>query len=193
MSPSSSGPPTPSHSATHLVPGNTESNTTGTSPMSPKPNQSKSSSNPYLPMPLTSGGLATSIPASALPGARLSGRLLGVVSLTDILNLQARASGLSPANPSDSRSHRRRSSSCSTTNTNLRWSGEMGRELFSRHWIFLFFFVFSCFASQILHDKAMISLTVKVARESTRLHIRDKIIQNVGKAVVWSSQTMQSG
>ncbi|KAJ5157373.1 Protein sds23 [Penicillium canariense] len=72
--------------------------------------------------------LAPSIPASALPGARLSGRLVGVVSLTDVLNLHARASGLSPADPAESR-RRRRSSSSSMS---VRRSGEIGRELFSR-------------------------------------------------------------
>lgn len=72
--------------------------------------------------------MVPSIPASALPGARLSGRLVGVVSLTDILNLQARASGLSPADPAESRSRRRRSSSSSVS---VRRSGEIGRELFS--------------------------------------------------------------
>lgn len=145
LSPSSSGPPTPSHSATHLVPTNVAgSSTTGSPPKSPPATQSNVSTNPisdpYLPMPLlasisggTGGGLshtlAPSIPASALPGARLSGRLLGVVSLTDILNLQARASGLSPADPAESRNHRRRSSSSSMS---VRWSGDIGRELFSR-------------------------------------------------------------
>ncbi|OKO93826.1 Protein sds23 [Penicillium subrubescens] len=82
--------------------------------------------------PVASSGvtpsLASSIPASALPGARLSGRLVGVVSLTDILNLHARASGLSPADPAESR-RRRRSSSSSMS---VRRSGEIGRELFSR-------------------------------------------------------------
>ena len=72
--------------------------------------------------------LTPSIPASALPGARLSGRLVGVVSLTDILNLYARASGLSPADPAETR-RRRRSSSSSMS---VRRSGEIGRELFSR-------------------------------------------------------------
>ena len=147
LSPSSSGPPTPSHSATHLVPTNAAgSSTTGSPPKSPPATQSNVStspgSDPYLPMPLlaslsggsTGGGglphtLTPSIPASALPGARLSGRLLGVVSLTDILNLQARASGLSPADPAESRNHRRRSSSSSMS---VRWSGDIGRELFSR-------------------------------------------------------------
>jgi hypothetical protein len=45
----------------------------------------------------------------------LSGRLSGVVSLTDILNLFARASGLNPHDPSELRQLRRRSSSASNT------------------------------------------------------------------------------
>ena len=144
LSPSSSGPSTPSHSATHLVLTSTGSNPAASPPMSPSASQlnlsSNSSTNPYLPMPIlasypvtSSGGLplslAPSIPASALPGVRLSGRLLGAVSLTDILNLQARASGLSPADPAEHRNSRRRSSSSSV---GVRRSGEIGRELFSR-------------------------------------------------------------
>jgi CBS domain-containing protein len=53
------------------------------------------------------------ISASALPGARISGRLTGVVSLTDVLNLFARQSGLNPLSPTEQRSRRRRSSSSS--------------------------------------------------------------------------------
>ncbi|XRM41776.1 cell separation during budding [Aspergillus tubingensis] len=115
LSPSSSGPPTPSHSSVHipLV-------TNSSPPPSPAVNNSNAAPAAYLSAP--------SIPASALPGARLSGRLVGVVSLTDILNLHARASGLSPADPAESRSRRRRSSSSSV---GVRRSGEIGRELFS--------------------------------------------------------------
>lgn len=140
LSPSSSGPPTPSHSATHLVPANSGSNSATSPPISPSASQSNLPSDSNLPipvltsLPVTSGGglppsLVPSIPASALPGARLSGRLLGVVSLTDILNVQARASGLSPADPTEHRNRRRRSSSSSV---GVRRSGEIGRELFSR-------------------------------------------------------------
>lgn len=53
------------------------------------------------------------VSAAALPGARISGRLTGVVSLTDILNLFARQSGLHPLSPNDQRARRRRSSSSS--------------------------------------------------------------------------------
>ncbi|KAK8186482.1 hypothetical protein BC567DRAFT_270301 [Phyllosticta citribraziliensis] len=54
-----------------------------------------------------------SISAAALPGASLSGHLTGVISLTDVLNLYARASGLSPHDPNETRRARRRSSSVS--------------------------------------------------------------------------------
>ena len=156
LSPSSSGPPTPSHSSAHIpLAASTSSATTGSNtalspPPSPLPTpislptQSPDPSTPHLPAPpqpygsavpfppVASSGvtppLASSIPASSLPGARLSGRLVGVVSLTDILNLHARASGLSPADPAESR-RRRRSSSSSMS---VRRSGEIGRELFSR-------------------------------------------------------------
>jgi len=49
----------------------------------------------------------------------LSGRLSGVVSLTDILNLFARASGLNPHDPSELRQMRRRSSSASNTRRSI--------------------------------------------------------------------------
>lgn len=42
------------------------------------------------------------------------GKLQGVVSLTDILNLFARVEGLKPAEPTEARQNRRRSSSSST-------------------------------------------------------------------------------
>jgi hypothetical protein len=53
------------------------------------------------------------VPAAAMPGSHLSGRLTGVVSLTDILNLFAKSSGLHPADPGEQRARRRRSSSSS--------------------------------------------------------------------------------
>lgn len=55
----------------------------------------------------------SSVPASALPGSQLSGHLTGVVSLTDVLNLFAKSSGLRPSDPSEQRARRRRSSSAS--------------------------------------------------------------------------------
>lgn len=54
-----------------------------------------------------------SVQASPLPGSHLSGRLTGVVTLTDILNLFARSTGLNPSDPSEQRARRRRSSSSS--------------------------------------------------------------------------------
>ncbi|KAI5301342.1 cell separation during budding [Ascosphaera atra] len=70
--------------------------------------------------------------STALPhdGARLSGRLIGLVSLTDVLNLYARASGLRPLDPNISRSRRRRTSSSSSMG--MRKSGELSREVFGR-------------------------------------------------------------
>ncbi|KAF2664900.1 hypothetical protein BT63DRAFT_459517 [Microthyrium microscopicum] len=89
-SPASSGPPTPA-----IVPA-----TPVTQP----------SATPFLPAaaPLTPGPSASSIAST-----NMSGRLTGVVSLTDILNLFARASGLHPLDPARVRKARRRSSSTS--------------------------------------------------------------------------------
>jgi len=58
-------------------------------------------------------GSFPAVSAASMPGARISGRLTGVVSLTDILNLFGRQSGLNPLSPSDQRDRRRRSSSSS--------------------------------------------------------------------------------
>lgn len=154
LSPSSSGPPTPSHSAVHVplpaVAGQPSASPAPNTPLSRSNSPSNSNTqppnytSPHLPSPPqaytntaplchpTAPGLPTmapSVPASALPGARLSGRLVGVVSLTDILNLHARASGLNPADPTESRSRRRRSSSSSVS---VRRSGDIGRELLGR-------------------------------------------------------------
>ncbi|KAJ5736922.1 uncharacterized protein N7483_002047 [Penicillium malachiteum] len=151
-SPSSSGPPTPSHSAVHIPLATPPLGAlpTATSAISPPPSPLPQSAGyapsppsyttphhptppqppyPHSPTPGINTTLAPSIPASALPGARLSGKLVGVVSLTDILNLHARASGLSPADPAESRRRRR---SSSTSSMNVPRSGEIGRELFSR-------------------------------------------------------------
>lgn len=89
---STGGGTTPGTTSTVLVP------TTGgvSTPQSPLPGQSFSSP-----------------PAAAMPGAHVSGRLSGVVSLTDILNLFAKSSGLHPADPDAQRARRRRSSSSS--------------------------------------------------------------------------------
>jgi CBS domain-containing protein len=96
----------PSVSATAI--NNTQTQNQNSAPPSPLP----MSSSVFSP---TTGAVAgsSSIPAAALPGAHLSGRLAGVISLTDILNLFARSSGLNPADPSEQRAMRRRSSSSS--------------------------------------------------------------------------------
>ncbi|KAF2766328.1 hypothetical protein EJ03DRAFT_367541 [Teratosphaeria nubilosa] len=64
--------------------------------------------------PYTSANPSVSVSASQLPGAGMSGHLSGVVSLTDILNLFARVSGLTPMDPETIRERRRRSSSSSS-------------------------------------------------------------------------------
>lgn len=68
---------------------------------------------PTPPSPLPNQTFTTTVIPSGLPGARLSGRLTGVVSMTDILNLFAKSSGLRPMDPAEQRARRRRSSSSS--------------------------------------------------------------------------------
>lgn len=98
--PSSSGPslnsPTPPQStpATVIIPPPAHAQA---APQSPQPNQT----------------FNTTVIPSGLPGARLSGRLTGVVSMTDVLNLFAKSGGLRPSDPSEQRARRRRSSSSS--------------------------------------------------------------------------------
>lgn len=67
----------------------------------------------HVPGSASSSSYMPSVPASALPGAHLSGRLTGVVTLTDILNLFAKTTGLNPSDPNEQRARRRRSSSSS--------------------------------------------------------------------------------
>ncbi|PVH96583.1 hypothetical protein DM02DRAFT_617126 [Periconia macrospinosa] len=131
-SPASSGPPTPAATPAVFLP----------SPHSPTPSISAPSSmsnsasslpanptiaagNPTVPVAFnspnpthlaaSSTAVAPAISASAIPtqGGSMSGRLSGVISLTDILNLFARASGLHPHDPDEARRARRRSSSSS--------------------------------------------------------------------------------
>ncbi|KAI0097471.1 hypothetical protein GGR51DRAFT_541111 [Nemania sp. FL0031] len=97
-SPSPSAPSTPSLAPTVFV-----SNSTPSS-------QSAVTGTHYPPHP---SHPSPSVPASALPGSHLSGRLTGVVTLTDILNLFAKSTGLNPSDPSEQRARRRRSSSSS--------------------------------------------------------------------------------
>jgi CBS domain-containing protein len=79
-----------------------------TAPQSPLPLQS-------LPSPGIGPTPNSSTPSLSTSGvgSHLSGRLTGVVSLTDILNLFARSTGLRPSDPSEQRARRRRSSSSS--------------------------------------------------------------------------------
>lgn len=119
-SPSPSAPATPLLQPTHpaatsSVPPASFGSCLGAGRHSPSPGPTvilppPSTSTPASPLPTQT---FTSVPAAALPGAGLSGRLTGVVSLTDILHLFARSSGLSPSDPSEQRARRRRSSSSS--------------------------------------------------------------------------------
>ncbi|KIX06808.1 uncharacterized protein Z518_04784 [Rhinocladiella mackenziei CBS 650.93] len=149
VSPSSSSPPTPSlHTAT-LAPTSSHSSSSsqhhGTPPLvASTPVEPLASAvadpSPKAPFIAPTG---PSVSASSLPGARISGRLVGVVSLTDILILFARAGGLTNvADPSEIRMRRRRSSSSSVRKSidlgsrpsisgqgsALRPSGELPRE-----------------------------------------------------------------
>lgn len=117
ISPSSSGPSTPLPHPAQLVPAASHNLPAGSSqlyivppsPVTPDPNHVAEPS-PKTPF-ITPAG--PSISASALPGARISGHLVGVVSLTDVLILFAKASGLQALEPVDIRNRRRRSSSSS--------------------------------------------------------------------------------
>lgn len=113
-SPSASVPPSPG--LTHAVPHLSNHNPTTIQHNTPitTPTRSGSVSESMTPgPPYTSVNPAVSIGAGQLPGASMSGRLSGVVSLTDILNLFARASGLRPSDPEETRRRRRQSSSSS--------------------------------------------------------------------------------
>jgi CBS domain-containing protein len=80
---------------------------------------------PHLPvhqsLPTPQIAIQQTPPLGPTPGGLMVGRLSGVVSLTDILNLFARVEGLRPAGPTEARMNRRRSSTSSTatsTSTN---------------------------------------------------------------------------
>jgi len=113
-SPANSSPPTPLMTPTITsTPPNILSSSPSSSIISPP--QSSITPNtgpPYTTHPSTA---QTSVTATAIPGATLSGRLSGVVSLTDVLNLIAKVSGLNPHDPGEARERRRRSSSASAT------------------------------------------------------------------------------
>lgn len=119
-SPSSSVPPSPAPGVFHAPPFSTGSMSHGPPSAGLTPQRDRSGSEgvggPMSPLPGSSinSGHGGSVSAGQLPGAAMSGRLSGVVSLTDVLNVLARASGLSPGDPDETRRRRRRSSSSST-------------------------------------------------------------------------------
>ncbi|KAL2356251.1 hypothetical protein BJ546DRAFT_907692 [Cryomyces antarcticus] len=98
-SPASSVPPSPAA-------------TTTSTPMLPF-SHNASHASPTSGPSYTPSAPSAAISAASTPGAGMSGRLSGVISLTDVLNIFARASGLSPLDPGDMRARRRRSSSSS--------------------------------------------------------------------------------
>ncbi|KAF1812721.1 hypothetical protein P152DRAFT_347625 [Eremomyces bilateralis CBS 781.70] len=127
-SPASSGPSTPALTPSVLAPppsgppvippplhaGSPPPNAPHSTAFSSSGSLSHTAPNPPVtPVTNQTPSTLTSAQLSALPGATLSGHLCGVISLTDILNLFARASGLSPADPNETRRWRRRSSSAS--------------------------------------------------------------------------------
>ncbi|KAL2258828.1 hypothetical protein VTK26DRAFT_7695 [Humicola hyalothermophila] len=124
-SPSPSAPPTPLLAPVHpAAPPPTPPAPSAPSPPLPSPagNNNNNNNNPNHggistitapPQPsITTQNFPTVVP-SGFPGAALSGRLTGVVSMTDVLNLFAKSSGLRPSDPSEQRARRRRSSSAS--------------------------------------------------------------------------------
>jgi len=115
-SPANSNPPTPAMTpVVTTAPSNALSSSPSSSSILPPPQSTNGPQTgpPYTTHPSTSH---TSVTATAIPGATLSGRLSGVVSLTDVLNLFAKASGLNPHDPGEAREmRRRRSSSASAT------------------------------------------------------------------------------
>jgi len=96
-SPASSAPPTPTLPPSSII----------------APTQVSSSPSHGSGIPSFQASGPTSMSSGIMPGGRLSGRLTGVVSLSDILNIFARGAGLAPVDPSEARKQRRRSSSSS--------------------------------------------------------------------------------
>jgi CBS domain-containing protein len=119
MSPSSSGPPTPSLASATMAPVSSHSSSisagSGQHHITPPHSASADPGNVADASPKTPFVAPTgpSVSASSLPGLRISGRLVGVISLTDILILYAKVGGLQVADPNDIRMRRRRSSSSS--------------------------------------------------------------------------------
>lgn len=112
MTSSTSGALNPSTGSSQTTSNNVSSPIASATVFTPSSNQSSAPPSPS-PMPSSVFSPSSSVPAAALPGAHLSGRLTGVISLTDILNLFARSSGLNPTDPGEQRARRRRSSSSS--------------------------------------------------------------------------------
>ncbi|KAK5126223.1 hypothetical protein LTR85_010458 [Meristemomyces frigidus] len=115
-SPSASVPPSPSiHSSAPPPFGMQHTTTQLPAPVAHLATLAKHGSADMTPVPpYASMSAGVSMSAAQLPGQGMSGRLSGVVSLTDVLNLFARASGLSPTDPEEMRRRRRRSSSSSS-------------------------------------------------------------------------------
>lgn len=137
-SPSTSVPPSPGVGHHSVPPFSSQNSTPHPSPLPARTGSgSEALSTPGTPsFSLSINPGVNSVSASQLPGAGMSGRLSGVVSLTDVLNILARASGLSPGDPETTRRRRRRSSSSSTraladsvraSSEFMRSSGEIGR------------------------------------------------------------------
>ncbi|KAL6816366.1 hypothetical protein J3E69DRAFT_345287 [Trichoderma sp. SZMC 28015] len=82
-------------------------------PTTPMTTSQTSISAGTVPGPIASAVPAVTVPAASMAGALLSGKLIGVVSLTDILNIFAKSTGLHPSEPWEQRVRRRRSSSSS--------------------------------------------------------------------------------
>lgn len=98
-SPASSGPSTPAVASFSL----------GTSPALDTPLHVRD----RVPSISSYNSISSSGPVAGMQGQHMSGRLTGVISLTDVLNIFARSSGLSPHEPDEARRMRRRSSSSS--------------------------------------------------------------------------------
>ncbi|KAM0694000.1 hypothetical protein Q7P36_006126 [Cladosporium allicinum] len=119
-SPAGSVPPSPGFQPTsHLT----------NSHVQPRPHSLDDPTHSSPASSITGIGPGAAVSAAVLPGQNMSGRLTGVVSLTDVLNLFARASGLSPKDPEEERQRRRRSSSSSLRPSmdSLRSSIDLGR------------------------------------------------------------------
>lgn len=82
-------------------------------PVIPTATSQSSATGEIVPGAFSTAAPVVSVPAAAMAGALLSGKLIGVVSLTDVLNAFAKSTGLHPSEPWEQRARRRRSSSSS--------------------------------------------------------------------------------